>query len=60
MIAWNNFRDVAADRFNDPRSLVPEHERQRSLIVLIANDHIGMADAARDDADEDFVGSWRT
>jgi hypothetical protein len=60
MIAWSNFRDVAADRLDNSRPLVPEHEGERSLIVLITNDHIGMADTARYDADEDFVGACRT
>ena len=52
-------RDLAhrgADRLYDPRPFMPEHDRLRHRIGLIAHGDVGVADAGRDKANQDLVG----
>ena len=55
MVARLNLDDIDADFLDDACALVPKHDRQRYRIDLIADDHVGVAHARRDDAHQHFI-----
>ena len=56
MIARPHLGDRGADRLDDAGAFMPEHRRQRNRVPLVANDQVGVADPARDHADQHLVG----
>jgi hypothetical protein len=62
VIADGDRGDVAADLFDHACAFVPQDHRQRCFELLVADDHVGVADAGRYHADEYLVVArigWR-
>jgi hypothetical protein len=55
MVAWLHFGDTGADVLDNAGSFVAEHDRLRHRVDLVADNHIGVAHAGRDDAHQHFV-----
>lgn len=53
-IARFHLRHALSDRFNDARTLMAEHRRQRSRIVPLSDRDIRMTQPYADDTDQDF------
>jgi hypothetical protein len=55
MVARAHFDDMRANPLDDSGALVSEHDRVRHRVNLIANDHVCVAHARRDNAHQYFV-----
>ena len=55
MVAGGHLGHRRADALDDARPLVAVDRRPRQREEAVAGVHVGLADAARDDADDDFV-----
>lgn len=55
MIAGPDHLDVRPHALDDPGTFMAEHRRQRNRIVLIPNDHVGVAQAGCDNAHQHFA-----
>ena len=55
MVARPHFGDTRADPLDNAGSFVAQHDRLRYRVDLVADNHIGMAHAGRDDAHQHFV-----
>jgi hypothetical protein len=54
MTTWS----PGADLFHHARTFVTEDHRQWRFELLVADDHVGVADASRDHAHEHLVVAW--
>ena len=57
VVANFDTNDRIADTFDNASAFMPENQRQRNGEILIPNVSVGLADARRDDPDQDFVWS---
>ena len=55
MIAYRYPVGVGADGLDNPRSLVPDHQRQRGGGVRDADQQVGVTVADTDNADQDLL-----
>src|SRR5574338_232630 len=58
VISCRDFFHVAAYPFDNTRSFMPKHDRQRDIIELIARYHVGMTHASSHDTNQDLFRSW--
>jgi hypothetical protein len=59
MVARRDMGHILADCLNDPGAFMSQHRGQRRGEMLVAHHDVRMADAAGDDAHQDFVRSRR-
>ena len=55
VIADREIRHARSDRRDDARALVPEHRRQRRVVIAVAPVEVSLAHPARDDLDQKLV-----
>lgn len=58
MVAGRDLRYRATDALDDSGALVPKDDRLRNGKRLVAHGDVGVADARRHDANQDFVVAW--
>ena len=55
MVAGLHLGNARADLLDNAGAFVPEHDRLRHRIHLVAHDHVGVTHAGRDNAHQHFV-----